>query len=108
MLNRFYSIDWEILPEKFRRDLNIWWSEKADTSRYAGSVKGVGPEADQHRKDQRELAAIDCAKALGYVLSPDLFMEKHGEGQVKHLDIKDVYYAKIICEKHGVPFKLKT
>lgn len=96
---KFFRVTWTLLPDGFRHDVWRWWGAKADMQK--SNEQGADSQA------HRELVAIDIVKAIGYVLSPDLFIEKHGEGQVQHLNPNDVKFAKQLCLKHNVPHKYR-
>ncbi len=98
---KFFKVQWTLLPEGFRNDVYRWWGAKADMPAQPGQPAQGNTEA------HRELVAIDIVKSIGYVLSPDLFIEKHGEGQVQYLNPNDVKFAKQLCLKHDVPHKYR-
>ena len=99
-LEQFYGLKWTTLSAPLREDLVAWWSDKIRDDGEGASGEGKAA------KDKRELIALDIVKAVGYVLDPDVFVRKHGDGQIKFLDVKDVYYAKILLKKHRVPIKI--
>ena len=101
----FYGLDWSLFPAPFRADIDAYWTRRARATAERG-LADARDEASQKRfRGHAEIVGVEIVKTLGYLFNPPVFIRKHGEGQVRHLDIQEIHELKRICGAHGVPIQ---
>ncbi|MEM6491075.1 MAG: hypothetical protein AAF684_04125 [Pseudomonadota bacterium] len=99
----FYGLDWALFPQGFRDDVDAYWSRRARATAERGLADAPDEASRKRFRSHAEIVGVEIVKSLGYLFNPPVFMRKHGEGQVRHLDIQEMHELKRICETHRIP-----
>ena len=99
----FYDLDWQLFPQAFREDVESYWGRRARETAERGLADRADEASQKRYQAHAELAGVEIVKTLGYLFNPPIYIRKHGEGQVKFLDMRELHDLKKICELHRVP-----